>query len=223
MRLYRTLLATLLLLATVACGPTPVPGAGGKPDASSATAPRFELGTAGKSTVRIAAWTAGGVSSGSGVMVAPNFLLTNYHVVAGVERSDGGLPLFYWDNGAGFPRSVTAIIGADQRLDLALLYVVNSASTPVMFALAPPQQLDDVFALGFPAANDRIFDRITETASVTSGQVSAVNKGPVSDFGPIDLIVHTATLNPGNSGGPLFNGCGELAGINTFKSKTAIN
>ncbi|ANP47794.1 hypothetical protein ATE48_18765 [Candidatus Viadribacter manganicus] len=144
-------------------------------------------------------------------------VLTNYHVVAPFFDSDDGA-VFVLDNSAGFPRSMNAVIAVDARLDLALLYVRGITSTPATLALSPPRQLESVTALGFPAAADEIFGRVRESVSATSGQVTAVDLGPVGAFGPIELILHTATVNPGNSGGPLFNACGEIVGINTLRA-----
>jgi hypothetical protein len=126
--------------------------------------------------------------------------------------------MFVWDNAAGFPRPASALIDADPRLDLALLYVRGLTSRPTTIALSNPHQLDQVTALGFPAATDMIFGRLRDAVSATAGQVTAIDDGSLGEYGPAELIVHTATVNPGNSGGPLFNACGELVGINTLRA-----
>lgn len=180
--------------------------------------PQFDLSVASASTLRVVTVDAdGGISSGSGVAVAPNFVLTNFHVIEGAQASYSP-QIYIWDNSAGFPRPVSALVEYDPRLDLALLYVRGATSTPVTFALNSPRQLEAVTALGFPAASDMIFGRLRDTVSATSGQVTATDHGPIGSFGEAELILHTATVNPGNSGGPLFNSCGEVVGVNTLRA-----
>jgi hypothetical protein len=173
------------------------------------------------STLRVAAIEGSGsdrrFSVGSGVAVAPNIVLTNLHVVA-LARGNRDALIYVWDNSAGFPRPASTIIETDARLDLAILFVRGIESSPTTFAIANPPQLEQVTALGFPAASDMIFGRLRESASATTGQVTAVDDGPLGEIGTAELLLHTATVNPGNSGGPLFNRCGELVGINTLRA-----
>jgi hypothetical protein len=180
----------------------------------------FSLSDASKSTLRVVAFGGSwqeGVSAGSGVAISPNFVLTNLHVVE-IAYQNPNSSVYVWDDSAGFPRPVSAIIETDPRLDLAVLYVRGITSEPVTIALAEPRQLQEVTALGFPASTDMVFDRLRAGVSATSGQVTAIDEGTIGEFGPVRLIMHTATLNAGNSGGPLFNACGQLVGINTLKA-----
>jgi hypothetical protein len=198
-------LSLLLMACSQATPPPPAP-------------PTFSLPEASASTLRVVSLSGrDDLSSGSGVAVARNIVLTNRHVIANALADGLNFQIFVFDNAAGFPRRVNAIIAQDPRLDLAVLYVRGMSSAPATFSLAPPTQLESVTALGFPAATDEVFDRLQESVSATSGQVTAVDRGPVGNFGPIDLLMHTATVNPGNSGGPLFNACGQVAGINTLR------
>lgn len=208
----RCTLVALLLVIAACTPPRPMPA----PSSSA----EFSLPEAAGSTLRvvsIAGANYADVSAGSGVAVATNVVLTNRHVVANALSDGLRFEIYVWDNSAGFPRPVNAIIASDARLDLAILYVRGIASTPATFALAPPNQLEPVTALGFPNTTDMVFGRLTATASATSGQVTAIDSGSLGDWGPADLLMHTASLNPGNSGGPLFNSCGQLAGINTMR------
>lgn len=187
------------------------------PSAPTVPHPTFALSDASASTLRVVSISGEDLSSGSGVAVAANMVLTNRHVIANALHDGLNFQIYVFDNTAGFPRRVNAIIAQDPRLDLAILYVRGITSTPATLALAPPNQLDAVTALGFPASTDEIFNRLQDSVSATSGQVTAMDQGPLGELGPVALVMHTATINPGNSGGPLFNACGQLSGINTLR------
>jgi serine protease Do len=148
---------------------------------------------------------------GSGVIVSPEgYVLTNHHVVGWAE----GVRVI-----RGGSRARTAkIVGRDEDGDLALLQVEGSAEAgpwPVVEfgdseSLRPGQW---VFALGNPrtlSADGRLV--------VTWGSVTALHclgggrKGGQYFYG--DAIQTDAELNPGNSGGALFDTKGRLVGLN---------
>ncbi len=139
---------------------------------------------------------------GSGVVIAPDGLvLTNAHVVGAgkglrVHMSDG-------------TESGAALLGRDEDTDLALLRT-NAGGLP--FArLGSSRQLRQgqlVVALGNPLGFE---------STVTAGVVSALGRSLRARNGRLieDVIQTDAALNPGNSGGALANGAGEVVGINT--------
>ena len=65
---------------------------------------------------------------------------------------------------------------------------------------------EEAVAVGCP-----ISDMLGESPTITRGVASSVRKS-----GGVEYIQTDAAVNPGNSGGPLFNGSGEVIGVNTF-------
>lgn len=147
-------------------------------------------------------------SVGSGFIVSEDgFIYTNYHVVEGADE--------IVITTAGGERHDAEIIGEDLRTDLALLKIdVNNAP------IADLGNSDDVIigewvvALGNPFG---LFD-VSFQPTATAGIVSGVDM----DFGMQegknyqDMIQTDASINSGNSGGPLVNAEGQVIGINTF-------
>jgi 2-alkenal reductase len=106
------------------------------------------------------------------------------------------------------------LIGEDPRDDLAVVKI-DGGDVPAMVALGDSSQLkvgETVLAIGSPL---RWFEN-----TVTQGIVGSLNRNNFSRGGICqaysDLIQHDAALNPGNSGGPLFNLRGEVVGVNTL-------
>ena len=137
---------------------------------------------------------------GSGFIVsAEGHVLTNAHVVAQASTVTVKLP-----DRREFPARV---IGADRLSDIAVLKV-EATGLPVVRA-GNPSQLQPgqwVVAIGSPFGFEN---------SVTVGVVSATARalGPQSSLVP--FIQSDVAVNPGNSGGPLFNLRGEVVGINS--------
>ncbi|CAN5833141.1 trypsin-like peptidase domain-containing protein [soil metagenome] len=150
--------------------------------------------TAGPSVVRIG----GSWRGGSGVVIAPGFVLTNAHNV----RSDGMTVTF-----ADGRKAAAEVHGTDADGDLAVL----SADTA---DVAPFEWVEDVPGLGSPVlalALNGGGPRITfGTVSSVAQSFSGPRGRPISGG-----LEHTAPLAPGSSGGPLVDLNGRLAGINT--------
>ena len=136
----------------------------------------------------------GFVISGAGEVV------TNYHVI------DGGSTItVVFNNGEEFEAS---IIGTDEETDLALLKI-NSPQPfpPVKFYEDKPIRIGDwVIAIGNPFG-------IGQSTSV--GVISAIGRDRVESGAYVDYIQTDATINRGNSGGPLFNPYGQVVGVNS--------
>ena len=138
-------------------------------------------------------------SLGSGFIIsADGYILTNAHVV---ETADE-ITVKLTDK-----REFKAkVIGSDRRTDIALIKIESTGLPVVKFG--DPNRLkvgEWVVAIGSPFGFDN---------SVTAGIVSAKGRSlPQENFVP--FIQTDVAVNPGNSGGPLFNMRGEVIGINS--------
>ncbi len=136
---------------------------------------------------------------GSGFVVSSDgYILTNAHVVADAATVTVKLT----DR-----REFTAkVIGVDKRSDVALIKIAATGLPAVHFGdaahLKPGQW---VIAIGSPFGFAN---------SVTAGVVSATRR-PLPDENYVPFIQTDAAVNPGNSGGPLFNLDGQVIGINS--------
>jgi serine protease Do len=140
-------------------------------------------------------------SLGSGFYVAPDLVITNYHVVEGSRMASVKLR-----NGL---EAVGRVVKSDAGLDLALIKVTDGGP-PVSFADFPISTGVTVDAIGHPTGLE---------FTVTRGIVSAVRsmRNPlVAGSREMQVVQTDAAISPGNSGGPLFVG-GQVIGINSQK------
>ncbi|HLM32959.1 MAG TPA: trypsin-like peptidase domain-containing protein [Gaiellaceae bacterium] len=145
-----------------------------------------------------------GQSLGSGFVIdKAGHILTNFHVV------DGAKEVFV--NFSGNDRYKVKIIGTDPSTDLAVLQIdaQSRALTPLPLGNSDAIQVGaPVVAIGNPFGLDR---------TVTAGIVSALQREIVAPNGfTIDKVIQTdASINKGNSGGPLLDAEGKVIGINS--------
>ena len=110
------------------------------------------------------------------------------------------------------------VINSDELTDLALLKIENDKLEPLEFGKSKELLVGDkLYAIGTPAALDF-------AGSMTGGELSFLNR-KVSIYNDDDgslkkrmtLLQTSAALNPGNSGGPIFDSYGKVVGIVTMK------
>lgn len=141
------------------------------------------------------------LGQGSGFIVTPDGkLITNFHVIESgtkytVEFSTG-------------ERHLAKIVGTDKETDMAVLQIQSKKKFKyVEFHRGKPVRIGDwALAIGNPFG-------IGQSSSV--GIVSAIGRERVESGSFIDYIQTDATVNRGNSGGPLFDLKGKVIGVNS--------
>lgn len=140
-------------------------------------------------------------SLGSGFVIdAENgYIITNNHVIRDAEE----IRVTFQDN-VTIPAT---LIGMDEKTDLAVLQVKTEHKlTAVKFGNSESLRVGDwIVAIGNPFGLGG-----TVTAGIVSARQRDINAGPYDDF-----IQTDASINRGNSGGPMFNLKGDVIGINT--------
>jgi serine protease Do len=138
--------------------------------------------------------------TGSGFIVSPDgYILTNAHVVSSAQTVTVRL--------TDRREFQAKVVGQDERTDVAVIKI-DATNLPVV-KIGDPRLLKPgqwVVAIGSPFNFDN---------SATAGIVSATARSLPSDSSYVPFIQTDVAVNPGNSGGPLFNTRGEVVGINS--------
>jgi S1-C subfamily serine protease len=153
-----------------------------------------------------------GQSMGSGMIIdSRGYILTNSHVVGDGQYEDITVSLIDGSLEQG------EVLWYETDLDLAIVKIEKTGLPAV--ELGDSDKLvvgEPVVAIGNPMTLD--LER-----TVTDGIVSGLNRSITFENGAViePLIQTNASINSGNSGGPLFNATGEVIGINTAKMQSA--
>ncbi len=152
--------------------------------------------------------TGGGTGSGI-IMTSDGYIATNYHVVEGATKIN---VILHTGN------TVEAeYIDGDELNDIAIIKVNQRGLRPATIGKSSKAQVgEQVMAIGTPYS-------IQYRGTMTSGYISALDRkyaaknenGTVNKV--ITLLQTDTSVNPGNSGGPLFNMDGEVIGIVSMK------
>ncbi|MBQ2852936.1 MAG: serine protease [Bacteroidales bacterium] len=152
--------------------------------------------------------------SGSGFALKDGYIVTNYHVIEGaksiqIQGIKGDFTIKY----------NAEVIATDKFNDLALLKVSDSkfagfGTIPYNVKTSVSDVGEDIFVLGYPLTST-MGDEIKLTTGVISSKTGFQ--------GDVSLYQISAPIQPGNSGGPLFDNKGNLVGIVNAKHTGAEN
>ncbi len=167
------------------------------------------------SVVGISCITSSGTVSGTGIIMSEDgYIITNAHVVSGATAISVVLPSEYYgtDDDDDDETTITAeLVGKDTQTDLAVIKIDKTGLTAAEFGTSSEIQVGEVAIvignpLGFQLAN-----------SVTAGIISATDRTLTIEDRTMNLIQTDASINSGNSGGPLINAYGQVVGITSAK------
>ncbi|MEI9927143.1 MAG: serine protease [Sphingomonas sp.] len=159
-----------------------------------------------------------GFGHGSGFAVAPNRVVTNWHVVDLANRYPDNVVIGVVPS-EGDRSYQGHLIAVDQQRDLALIEFTGVRLSPLTLFSGTVQDGDSLVALGYPGNVDlatarSAADFITPQSPVRSqGGFAGMRK-----LSGIDVLLHTAGIARGNSGGPLLDRCGRVLGVNSAET-----
>ena len=152
--------------------------------------------------------------SGSSIVIGDRYVATNFHVVDGAQTlAVSGSEDNYTTNYA------SEVIATDKSIDLAIIKVTDPRfkgfGTPSYGITTSTVDVGtDVFVLGYPLTST-----MGQEVKLTTGIISS----KTGYQGDVSMYQISAPIQPGNSGGPLFDGTGNLIGIVNAKHTGAEN
>lgn len=179
-----------------------------------------DISAAGRGVVRVVTIASAegetvGFGHGSGFAIAPNRIVTNAHVVELAARYPANVVIgIVPSEGAKGYRG--RLIAYDAQRDLALIEFGGAPLPPLTVYPGPVRDGEPVVALGYPgnvdlATAQSSADYIRPLSPVRS-QGGYAGRRAISG---IDVLLHTASIARGNSGGPLLDECGRVVGVNS--------
>lgn len=161
----------------------------------------------GGAAAGVAEWT------GTGFALTNNYIVTNYHVVDNAKSIQ-----IQGVNGNFTNKYNATVVATDKYNDLALLKVsgchISSLEIPYSVKTSTSEVGEEVFVLGYPLTST-MGDEIKLTTGVISSKTGFQ--------GDVSLYQISAPIQPGNSGGPLFDSNGNIIGIVSSKHRGAEN
>ncbi len=156
-----------------------------------------------------------GFGHGSGFAIAPNRIVTNAHVVDLAERYPDNVVIGVVPS-EGDKSYQGRVIAYDSQADLALIEFTGERLPPNALYTGPVSEGDAVVALGYPGNVDvatarSAADYIRPMSPVRSEGVFSGRRSLTN----VEVLLHTANIARGNSGGPLLDRCGRVIGVNS--------
>lgn len=193
--------------------------------AFAAPARADDISAAGRGVVRIVTIAVAddevvGFGHGSGLAISPTRILTNAHVVELAARYPGNVVIGVVPS-QGAKSVQGKLVSVDPEHDLALIEVSGVRLSPLAFSSTAPNEGEALVALGYPgnvdlATAQSSADFITPMSPVRS---QGVFSGRRSLMGT-EMLLHTANIARGNSGGPLLDRCGRVLGVNSALTRS---
>jgi Trypsin-like serine proteases, typically periplasmic, contain C-terminal PDZ domain len=142
--------------------------------------------------------------AGSGLIIKSNgYIMTNYHVIEGASKITV--------TNDSSKKYTAKVVGYDEDNDIAVIKIDATGLTPVTYGDSDGLSVGDMAVIvGNPLGS--LGD------SVSAGIISATKREITLDNNTMNLIQTDASVNPGNSGGGLFNSHGQLVGVVVAKS-----
>lgn len=194
------------------------------PLSASAIEPQAVAKMLEPSIVRVIATGPEGTTTGTGFVVSRDgHVATNLHVVDPFFQ--GGWTIFVVESGVPpDQRRPATLVKEFPGEDIAVLKVEGLMRSPVRLSEADvnrPPKGATIFAIGFPEAGGRLGTALG--TSFTTGSVSRLFTGSwFTDGAQMGLIQHSAPTNPGSSGGPIVNACGQVIGVNSQREMAVV-
>jgi S1-C subfamily serine protease len=203
----RWLAALALLLAAIVAVP---------PRAARAD----DVGAASRSVVRVVTIAivdqeVVGFGHGSGFAVGPNRIVTNAHVVELAQKYPDNVVIGVVPS-EGSKSYQGRVVAIDTRRDLALIEITGASLPPATLYTGSLDDSVGLVSLGYPgnvdvATAQSAADYIKPLAPIRSeGSLSAQR-----NVNGVGVLLHTASIARGNSGGPLLDHCGRIVGVNS--------
>jgi S1-C subfamily serine protease len=203
------------------------PGAAATPPAEGTVAEpgRARVGTTNQADMvtrleRGVVLVVAGEKLGSGFFVSSELIVTNRHVAS------GRVNIIVAGKQVGVISAVVVAEGnGDPLNDFALLRVAPQSTIEAFTLALPVRPMESVVSAGFPGlymATDPSFQRLKRgDASAAADLAPVFQAGVVNHLqryaeDGVTLVVHSAEIAPGNSGGPLVDACSRVLGVNTF-------
>lgn len=159
------------------------------------------------SVVGVTSLLSGGTSYGTGFVISEDgYIVTNYHVIDGAQKITVAFSVSDDDN-----EYDAELIGGDEQTDIAVLKIEKDGLTAVEFGKSSDLIVGELaIAIGNPMGSEL-------SGTVTAGIISALNRSLTIEERKMNLIQTDASINNGNSGGPLINSYGQIVGITSAK------